>query len=134
MIPIIIQEPIYFSDPFSQDDKKAGMRCAADLYTQKPPRTELISGSLALVDMVLGGREEQPINRTVGRLQSRPTHSALEDEPKSFSVDLDLHWPGFGTLLDRYFQHAILIAGMNQVVARVLGQLETPANRTVITL
>src|SRR5713101_3070754 len=47
------------------------------------------------------------------------------------SVDLDLRRFGLGLLLDRHLEHTVLVAGLDLVVARVVGQLERPANRSV---
>ncbi len=50
------------------------------------------------------------------------------------SVDLDLRRFGLGLLLDRHLEHAVLVAGLDLVVARVVGQLERPANRSIAPL
>src|SRR5216683_3480260 len=50
------------------------------------------------------------------------------------SVDLDLRRFGLGLLLDRHLKHAVLVAGLDLVVARVVGQLERPANRSIAPL
>ena len=47
------------------------------------------------------------------------------------SVDLDLRRFGLRLLVDRYLEHAIVVDGLDLVVARVVGQFERPLNLSV---
>src|SRR5438067_1242075 len=52
----------------------------------------------------------------------------------SLLVDLDFRRSDLGFLLDRHFEHAVFVSGLDILVACILWQLERPANRSVTAL